>query len=644
MHDVIKPLEKNRDLSTINSEFKNFKFKDDRVEVLGLVSIKLPDCLQWRSSDIGSENKRGVLFEANYGEKSDHVYIKIIDITNDEHPQWEKIVIENINNEDLNKINDYLEGQALANDLFNELHLLSDGIKDGDEHPVEWPAEVIEWGGTTLTEGGPGEYQVLCSTYILENKRGKQRIIVARIKIRKFFLIIESGFDLSLDSELSKPFLNFLNNIEMKCHDNWCDPSIPELLDAWKLYFQSLNEMKVNILLELSLKTEHSAPSKDKFIDQIIDIKDDKYLFDAFIDKLKVFSDEDTKDAMKSISEAAEATSGGTLLPHFESLPIKSIKIITEYLHQCSQVARNTFDENVLTDLRKNEMHDLLIHICLDTLQKKGIGCINLEEIIRFKHEELLNLSKEEIINLGKEKLINFSNDEIANLRKEELINLFAEKLYKTKARDTWLPTLRELEYWDRLNIRVGAFSFSKPMLQDATKMLDNFSEDFAKSWLDSNNKLFFSDSEEEMSQTYAEWSEYILGDWKSHMPRYRKLFPPFVKEGVVIPSKIKDSYAETRRTYVYGQFKSSVALSRAVIEVALKEKVGLSKYDPSWTAGKTLTQFLDKKIINKITYDTADDIIVRADAILHRGAGITEEECIYLLNKTKDFIEAIYS
>ena len=91
-----------------------------------------------------------------------------------------------------------------------------------------------------------------------------------------------------------------------------------------------------------------------------------------------------------------------------EENSIKSIKIITEYLHQCSQVARNTFDANVLADLRKNEMHDLLIHICLDTLQKKGIGCINLEEIIRFKHEELLNLSKEEIINLGKEKLINF--------------------------------------------------------------------------------------------------------------------------------------------------------------------------------------------------------------------------------------------
>ena len=91
-------------------------------------------------------------------------------------------------------------------------------------------------------------------------------------------------------------------------------------------------------------------------------------------------------------------------------------------------------------------------------------------------------------------------------------------------------------------------------------------------------------------------------------------------------------------------QFKSSVALSRAVIEVALKEKVGLSIYDPSWTAGKTLTQFLDKKIINKITYDTADDIIVRADAILHRGADITEEECLYFLDKTRDFIEAFYS
>ena len=122
--------------------------------------------------------------------------------------------------------------------MFNELHLLSDGIKDGDEHPVEWPAEVIEWGATTLTEGGPGEYQALCSSYISENKRGKQRIIVARIKIRKFFLIIESGYDLSLDSELSDLFLNFRNNIKLKRPASLVDPSVPELLGAWKIYFQ----------------------------------------------------------------------------------------------------------------------------------------------------------------------------------------------------------------------------------------------------------------------------------------------------------------------------------------------------------------------------------------------------------------------
>ena len=49
-------------------------------------------------------------------------------------------------------------------------------------------------------------------------------------------------------------------------------------------------------------------------------------------------------------------------------------------------------------------------------------------------------------------------------------------------------------------------------------------------------------------------------------------------------------------------------------------------------------------KVINKITYDTADDIVVRAGVILHRGADITEEECLYFLDKTRDFIEAFYS
>ena len=60
--------------------------------------------------------------------------------------------------------------------------------------------------------------------------------------------------------------------------------------------------------------------------------------------------------------------------------------------------------------------------------------------------------------------------------------------------------------------------------------------------------------------------------------------------------------------------------------------------------AGFLTTVSLVPQVIKTWKTKSADDIIVRADAILHRGAGITEEECIDLLNKTKDFIEAIYS
>lgn len=200
--------------------------------------------------------------------------------------------------------------------------------------------------------------------------------------------------------------------------------------------------------------------------------------------------------------------------------------------------------------------------------------------------------------------------DSIENDDKQKLMNAF---------REAWF-------YFDRTQI--------KEYPPEMARGLPSFVKDTLKNdppWSSSNTDL------------EGHWKVHQLGDWKNQMRRNWELEPAYVKEDVKISNKIKKLYSETRQSYIYGQFKSSIALSRTVIEVALKEKAELSVYDRSWTAGKTLTKFLEKGQINKEIYDIADDVVVRADEILHRGANITEEETLYFLNKTKDFIELFY-
>ena len=162
---------------------------------------------------------------------------------------------------------------------------------------------------------------------------------------------------------------------------------------------------------------------------------------------------------------------------------------------------------------------------------------------------------------------------------------------------------------------------------------------------LNLKNEYLDDDEDSEFIEfTRDRWlDEHELGNIESHIRRYFSLLPPLVSLDNEISEKIKELYAETRRCFVYGQFRASIALSRSVIEVSLKERKNFDVYDRTWTAGKCLREFKDKDLITQDLHDIGKGIVVRADNILHRGAGISEEEALYFLDKVKIYIELFY-
>lgn len=121
------------------------------------------------------------------------------------------------------------------------------------------------------------------------------------------------------------------------------------------------------------------------------------------------------------------------------------------------------------------------------------------------------------------------------------------------------------------------------------------------------------------------------------------KLIPPFVRQGIKIPEKMKSLYAESRLCFVFKQYSAAIVLSRAIIETALKARIGLTEGSKNWTAGITLGKAVEKKIVDEKTYWIADKVIKSADRILHRSENATEKEALNALDHTKQFLEYLF-
>lgn len=121
------------------------------------------------------------------------------------------------------------------------------------------------------------------------------------------------------------------------------------------------------------------------------------------------------------------------------------------------------------------------------------------------------------------------------------------------------------------------------------------------------------------------------------------KLVPPFVRHGVQIPEKMKSLYAESRYCFISEQYNAAIVLSRAIIELALKIKIGLPEESKKWTAGVTLERAREVKIIDEKSARIADEIIKNGDWILHRAKNATEEESLKALDHTKKVLEVLF-
>jgi hypothetical protein len=89
--------------------------------------------------------------------------------------------------------------------------------------------------------------------------------------------------------------------------------------------------------------------------------------------------------------------------------------------------------------------------------------------------------------------------------------------------------------------------------------------------------------------------------------------------EGSIVPSKITNGYLkEAVRTYILGLPQASVALSRAALEQALKEKIGFQGTRTVVAMNDLLDEAEGAQVIDKTIRRMAREIATEADDVLH--------------------------
>jgi hypothetical protein len=177
----------------------------------------------------------------------------------------------------------------------------------------------------------------------------------------------------------------------------------------------------------------------------------------------------------------------------------------------------------------------------------------------------------------------------------------------------------------DRINIR---------------EFVDNKLADNMESFIKWDNEFFQGLNSSEQIEFFIDSGLNWPGVWTRNMFR---LTPAFVKQGVKIPDNLKKLYAESRKCFIFEQFNSAIVLSRAIIEIALKNKIGLSVESKHWTAGEILDRAYEKKIIKDSAYWIGSKVITKANEILHQGRDVQHQETLNAIDHTKQFLEDLF-
>ena len=175
----------------MNSKIKNSVLNKGRMEVLGLVSLKLPPPWWWHCADLENESAEGAIFNAYKDEEEpglDIAQIIVADVTRDPDEL-------NISSLDENSAKDY--DQFLHREIKKTLH--NDGI------------EVIKWMSSQLNE--TKNFKGLLTAYIVKDQGKERQMIALRIRVREFNLVIIGCFDIAMKDELVVPIYNAIGDI-----------------------------------------------------------------------------------------------------------------------------------------------------------------------------------------------------------------------------------------------------------------------------------------------------------------------------------------------------------------------------------------------------------------------------------------------
>mgnify|MGYP003984648103 CR=1 FL=1 len=212
---------------------------------------------------------------------------------------------------------------------------------------------------------------------------------------------------------------------------------------------------------------------------------------------------------------------------------------------------------------------------------------------------------------------------------------------------DRWEELWVKYYQWDRINIR-----FMNPRVEDVLGVRSKMEIMQEGDWplgkidpvlipfRDAMVNHFPNDALHGVAQDI--WMEDEYYKWTFIVKRKFDLIPPFVKPGTPISEDICDLYAETRASYVAGQFRAAVALCRTVIECCIRKKLRKGSRD-EFILKDSLNALVNLKLITQETFSIAEDIRLRANKILHYGAPLNEKQALTFINDTKTFIEEFY-
>lgn len=184
----------------------------------------------------------------------------------------------------------------------------------------------------------------------------------------------------------------------------------------------------------------------------------------------------------------------------------------------------------------------------------------------------------------------------------------------------------------DRINIREFKF---KPY----SKMIPQILKDLAEKGTAPHPSL--EDGNVDRSELYEDARSLELLDLYFFMKEYYRLVPAYVKHGVEIPDKVKKLFWESRICFLAGLYNSSVAISRAIVEMTIQKVLG--KEGTRDSLFELIEEAFKNKKITEKAYKIADNIRKEGNNILHRTNLASKSEAEKIIDETKKFIEEAY-